>query len=338
MKRLFFGGVVSAAALLVLVGNAFAWHLCGRVLCDDGSLPVGGIVVEVRAGDGSFIHATVSTADGAYCIALPDAPAAYTATLLLYNGEQIVSPPGGLYEFSTNDGENVFTQDWIITSEACGPPPGACWLTAGGAKFSPITGTDLGESTKLNNFGGNVYPGCSPTAGDGGQWNHIANELSLHFKGWEIQVLRCGNVEGIPPGSTSPVTPYNFIEFTGTGTLRGIKGNKADYGTVHFFARCEDRNEPGSNGQRDGAGKDRYFLHVYGSPADPAGTTYVLVDIDGDPTTVDPLTITDGNLQLHVSSCDSPPSFSATRGTSETPAAPAPVKTTGWGQLKLLYR
>jgi hypothetical protein len=31
------------------------------------------------------------------------------------------------------------------------------------------------------------------------------------------------------------------------------------------------------------------------------------VDVDGDPSTVDPLTITDGNMQIHVSSCEDPP-------------------------------
>ena len=60
-------------------------------------------------------------------------------------------------------------------------------------------------------------------------------------------------------------------------------------GTVYFFSHCEDRNEPGSAGVRDGALKDRYFLHVYSNPADPAGSTLLLVDVDGDPTTVDPV-------------------------------------------------
>src|SRR5204863_9204251 len=73
---------------------------------------------------------------------------------------------------------------------------------------------------------------------------------------------------------------------------------------VYFFGRCEDRNEPGSNGQRDGAGKDRYFLHVYTDPSNPNGSTIMLVDIDGNPATVDPLIITDGNMQIHVPSRD----------------------------------
>jgi len=114
--------------------------------------------------------------------------------------------------------------------------------------------------------------------------------------------VACGNVPGIEPGSESPVTPFNFIEFQGTGTLKGIKGSKADFGAVSFFARCEDRNEPGSNGAKDGADIDHYFLHVF-----QGGTTLLLVDEDGDPATVDPVTISGGNLQIHISSCANPP-------------------------------
>ncbi len=141
-------------------------------------------------------------------------------------------------------------------------------------------------------------------------------------------MLRCGNVEGIPPGSESPVTPFNFIEWEGTGRVKGIQGNKADYPLVYFFIRCEDRNEPGSNGQRDGALKDRYFLNVFTDKNNPTGTSIMLVDMDGNPATVDPLIITDGNLQIHISSCDNPPTLglvasSPAGGALMAPSTPA---------------
>ena len=44
-----------------------------------------------------------------------------------------------------------------------------------------------------------------------------------------------------------------LLKVKDSGNYVVIKGNKADYPLVYFFARCEDRNEPGSNGQRDGA-------------------------------------------------------------------------------------
>jgi hypothetical protein len=151
-------------------------------------------------------------------------------------------------------------------------------------------------------FGGNVNPGCNTDSGEGGQWNHVDHRNKLHFQGTAIQVVACGNVDGIPPGSSSSPTPFNFIEFAGTGTLKGITGNKVDFGTVCFSARAEDRNEPGSSGQRDGALKDRYFLEA----TDCAGTTLLFLDANEDPAPADPVTITDGNLQIHVSSCTTP--------------------------------
>jgi hypothetical protein len=190
--------------------------------------------------------------------------------------------------------------------EACAVPE-ACWLTAGGPKFSRDLGLPAGENGPRHVWGGNVYPGCSSTAGGGGSWNHISYSNRLHFHGTDIVVLRCGNVPGIVSGSESPVTPFNFIEFKGFGWLKGIKGSKVDYEKVYFFARCEDRNEPGSNGAKDGADVDRYFIHVFADPGDPVGSSLLLLDVDGDPTTIDPVTITGGNMQLHVSSCDDPP-------------------------------
>ena len=81
-------------------------------------------------------------------------------------------------------------------------------------------------------------------------------------------------------------------------------GNKADYGIVTFFARFEDRNEPGSKDGNAGSGIDRYFLKV----VDSGGTTRLLIDNDGiDDGNVDPTEITTGNFQIHVSSCDNPP-------------------------------
>jgi hypothetical protein len=187
--------------------------------------------------------------------------------------------------------------DFLLDGSGCSEAK--CWLTGGGVKFSPTTGTNLAEKGPQHNFGGNVNPSCSEEPGDGGQWNHLAHSQKLHFAGTSIRVVGCGNVSGIPPGSESPVTPFNFIEFEGTGTLKGMAGNKVDYGVVTFFGRAEDRNEPGSNGAKDGQDIDRYFLRVL----DGTGATRLLVDGDGNPLSVDPVTITGGNLQIHISSC-----------------------------------
>ena len=105
------------------------------------------------------------------------------------------------------------------------------------------------------------------------------------------------------------MTLFNFIEFEGIGWIQGIHGNKVPKTDVFFTARVEDRNEPGSGGQNDGDEVDRYQIHVFESLGDPIGTTHILVDENGDASDIDPVVITSGNLQLHISGCDDPAPF-----------------------------
>jgi len=299
--------LLSLVALVGFASAALACHVGGNVYCDGNGMPLAGIRIDLVATDGTdYARYAVTNAEGRYDIALLCEPHCYRLTASPLAGQAVVVPASGSFEFCVDASNNYIADglNWRLSSPECPViTPGACWLTGGGAKFSAITGTDVGEYTKIHNWGGVVYPGCSPYPSDGGNWNDINTLDRLHFKGTNIQVVRCGNIEGIEPGSESPVTAFNFIEFQGTGTLKGIKGNKADFGTVYFWAHVEDRNEPGSNGQRDGAEKDRYFLNVFTNPADPVGTSVMLVDIDHDPATMDPVIITDGNMQLHDSSC-----------------------------------
>lgn len=315
---------VGAGMLILASAPANAWHVDGQILCDanqSGSIDTGDQPFGNYGYDFIDIFFTNSSnqvttgyayPDGGYSIGLPDVEDTYTQTLDMTDlpaDATIVQPPGGSYSIHLTDTAQSATRNWLVDSAVCQTPEVAdkCWLTGGGVKFSQITDSYVAEHGPRDNMGGNVYPSCDPNPGDGGQWNHVAQSAKLHFLGKSIQVVRCGNVPGIQSGSESPVTPYNFIEFKGTGTLKGIKGNKVDHGTVYFFARAEDRNEPGSNGAKDGADIDRYYIHVYSDPNDPDGTTLMLLDDDGNPATVDPVTITGGNMQIHISSCDNPP-------------------------------
>jgi hypothetical protein len=310
MRRVLWMAGAVAVMMAASASPTYAWAIIGRVYCDanqnglidstDG--PMAGVRVTVQQQGGTFTESAVTDASGAYAVHVLDMGATYTVTLdasSLPAGSVILSPAGGSQVVSNFD-ESIPEVEFLVQSPTCAG--GKCWLTGGGAKFNPTTGTMVAEHGPRHSFGGNVNPGCNTDSGEGGQWNHIAHALKLHFQGWQIQVVRCGNVPGIPEGSESPVTPFNFIEFQGTGTLKGIQGNKVDHGTVQFFARAEDRNEPGSHGAREGSLIDRYFLHVWNA-ADPS---LLLIDIDGNPATVDPVTITDGNLQIHISSCEVP--------------------------------
>ncbi len=288
--------VVAASALFFLTaGAASACVLEGYVKCDVTGEGVANAKITVEG-----VGSAVTGADGFYSIALPDA-GTYTATIDLAGvpGGSVVSP-GVSATFTNNYDTSVV--DWIVTASVC--QKAACWLTAGGAKFSPVTGTLLAEKGPQISFGGNVYPGCSSTAGEGGNWNHVDHGQKLHFQGTSIVVDDCGPI--FENGSDSPKTPYNWIKFHGTGKLAGIGGFKPDVpAVVCFSAEAQDRNEPGSSGTRDGRLIDRYQIHVtncdtgaillflsMGSVMDPVV-----------PANTDPLTITDGNMQIHISSC-----------------------------------
>lgn len=299
MKR---GVQVWLATLVFLcswAGAAHAYHMNGYVFCDGTGLPIPGAEVIVQgtlANGSSFYGTATSDANGYYSVFL-GSEGIFDASIDLsgIGGGSLVGTSGSTH-FSTYY-NSVYDLDWLVSTPDCGQL--GCWLTGGGTEFDVYSNTFLAEHGPQQNFGGNVYPSCDPHPGNGGQWTHVDHGDRLRLSGVAITVDRCGNADGIPPGSTSPVTPYNFIEFHGTGSLKSIKGNKVNYPNVCFWARAEDRNEPGSKGNNDGAGKDRYAIRV----TDCNGN--VLVDLDDPnlPGDLDAVPITGGNLQIHVSSC-----------------------------------
>ena len=303
---------VSALAFAVFAWSAaYAWHAQGLVVCDSnanglvdnpGDLPLDNVLVKVVNTAGTFMGTDITHSGGQFLIALLDTPDSYTLSLdagTLPADAVILLPAGGQFSFTTSDSAQLFTGDFLIKSSICAPPS-LCWMTGGGVKFETITRTWNAQSGPKDTVGGVVYPSCSQFPADGGNWNHVAHSLKLHLKGQQIRVIRCGNVEGIPPGTQSPVCPVNFIEFEGTGVLQGIQGNKFS-SSATFFGRVEDRNEPGNEqSASSGALVDRYFLRV----VDGGGVLRILVDADGvDDGKVDPLTITGGNFQIHCTSC-----------------------------------
>lgn len=156
------------------------------------------------------------------------------------------------------------------------PPQGPCWLTGGGT---------IGKTKGVPNysFGGVVYPGCSPNAADGGNWNVVDHFTNLHFQGKQITVDSCSGVS-----TKSPKVNVNIIDFHGTGILDANGGNPAGTIPVSFVGRAIDNLEPGG-------GNDQLYLLVIDSNGD------IVMQIGN--TANDPATITTGNLQIHTSSC-----------------------------------
>jgi hypothetical protein len=176
-----------------------------------------------------------------------------------------------------DDAPDTLNVEFVLGGEFCKtpPPPGPCWLTGGGT---------IGKTKGVANysFGGVVYPGCSPKAAEGGNWNVVDHVKGLHFQGQQIIVTSCSGVS-----TRSPKVNVNVIDFFGFGILSGIGGNPDATIAVSFVARAIDNLEPGG-------GSDMLFLSV------SAGSTVVLQIGDS----VDaPAIISTGNLQIHTTSC-----------------------------------
>jgi len=275
--------------------SSYAWLKFGTVYCDantngvidTGDLPVQSVLVVVTNVSGTFSNATWTSAQGQFLIQLPDVQDQYVDYVhpLTVSPGTVSVPPFNTFVTSTN--QLIVTNNFLLENAMCvAPPPPetnnvGCWLTGGGTIKNS-------KGKPLHTFGGVVNPGCSATAAGGGNWNDIDHLARLHFKGLSIEVVDCGNVAG-HQGSSSPKTPFSFIEFQGVGTLKGIAGNKADYGTVQFFAHAEDLGEPGK-------GVDRLYLRVF----DGSGTTLLLISSNpGNPLDIAPVNVGTGNLQMH---------------------------------------
>jgi hypothetical protein len=181
--------------------------------------------------------------------------------------------------------QNVFVADptvpvvtFVLGGDFCAntPPPGPCWLTGGGTLYKD-------KGSPPFSFGGVVYPGCSPKAAAGGNWNVIDHSNGLHFQGQTIIVDSCS---GVP--TSSPKVTVNVIDFHGFGIVNGIGGNPDATIAVTFVGRCIDN-------QDGGAGSDQMYLKV----VDASNNTIILIGTSA----ALPATISTGNLQIHQSSC-----------------------------------
>ncbi len=274
-----------------------AWFDYGVVYCDAntngvmdlGDVPVPSVLVAVTNLSGTYSNASWTTAEGEFLIDIPatvDSYIDYIVPETLPVGTVQTLP--AFHAFAASGTPEVYTNNFLIVNQACvvpPPPPAAtnvCWLTGGG-------GVSMGTSKREHSFAGTVSPGCK-SKGSGGSWTEIWLSGKLQFKSLQIEVVNCGNVVDYPPGSSSPPTPYNFIEFQGVGKLFGLAGNKTNYGLVYFYARAEDLGEPGRL-------LDRYYFRAY----DSDGHTLLLVSATPDnPSLISPVRISSGNLQMHA--------------------------------------
>jgi hypothetical protein len=234
---------------------------------------------------------TTTDTSGAYSIDLPDQAFKGKIYLDTSTGTSGLSLKGSSFQQFSVDEVNMFVLvNFVVTGPSCScVVPPACWLTGGG------TISD-GLASPHYSFGGVVYPGCSPRAAGGGNWNVVDHLAGLHFKGLDIIVDDCC---GVP--TSSPPVNVNKIDFHGTGIIGGIEGNPFPVTCVTFVGHAEDWAE-------SGAGADVLYIVVT-----PCGGGAPLLTITGGagtacPNSVSPFAnngvfLSTGNLQIHTSGC-----------------------------------
>jgi hypothetical protein len=265
LTKMMFG--LLAAGLSVLTANACLVQV--RVSCPNDKSASGVRVVLDTVGSAytdSFGIATFTVSEfGTYTVCVD------TATLPA--GSKL--NPACQKIKVQDDAPPVF--NFYITGDFCTPPgPGPCWLTGGG-QVNKTRG--VGDYS----FGGVVYPGCSPLAAGGGNWNVIDHATGLHFQGQDIIVDQCSGVS-----TRSPRVNVNIIDFHGTGILSGIGGNPLATIAVSFVGRAVDNLD-------GGGGADLLYVRVQ-----DGATTMLQIGNSAD----DPATISVGNLQIHTTGCN----------------------------------
>jgi hypothetical protein len=169
------------------------------------------------------------------------------------------------------------TLEFVISGPFCSPQvAGFCWMTGGGTVGKT-------QGTPNYSYGGVIYPGCSPFAADGGNWNVVDHFAGVHFQGKVVTDVECS---GDP--TSSPKVSVNIIDFDGTGAIGGIAENDEATIPVNFTARAIDNHD-------GGAGSDQLYLLV----TDLNGNTVMQIGASRD----NPATISTGNIQIHQSSC-----------------------------------
>jgi hypothetical protein len=305
-----------------LVGTSTAATVSGFVLCDanqngtndtsDVGIPNVQIVVTNQTG--SFSNSTVTAGNGFFSLQIPNFdPLAERLDPLSQVYVEVLNPatlpPGSTIEFPmaiTNlistpayfidfaaDLTNVvYTSasgtstngNWLINNPDCRTQTTTtnCMLSGGGVIRSRT------RNRPDHTFAGNIFSRISPSMIQGGNWVDVAHNLNLMFQSTTIESVRCGELPTTPSNRRFPTA--SFIEFSGTGTLKGIGGNRMASIPVLFTARVEDRGQPGM-------GVDRYYLRVF--TAD--GTTLLLVSGDpANPANIVPVPISSGNLNIQM--------------------------------------
>ncbi len=258
-----------AAALSALTATANTIPV--TVLCPNGN-SAAGIQVCATRSDGLGPFCATTDGSGLALLTVPSADHYTFCVDLTTLPKNAVLVGSACQDVLTLDPGPNPTLEFVLGGDFCTPPSGGfCWMTGGGT---------IGKKQQPDfSYGGVVYPGCSPKAADGGNWNVIDHNSGIHFQGQHIVVDDC---MGGP--TRSPKVTVNIIDFHGDGIVTGVAGNPLAQIPVTFVGRAVDNHD-------GGAGSDLLFISVSGG--------YLQIGNSA----VDPAVVSTGNIQIQQTSC-----------------------------------
>ena len=171
---------------LALGATAQAWHVSGKVVCDEngnlqvdaGDMALKGIMVAVENASGTFSQVVITGDDGSFHLELPHSADSYLAYLhppTIPPGAMLLLPAGSVYAFSVSDNNQFFEQaDFLLDCGHEQPP-------AGEAECGKVTGGGwiLLESGTKATFG---VSGGTQGADFWGHLNFVDHATGLHVR------------------------------------------------------------------------------------------------------------------------------------------------------------
>lgn len=216
----------SLLALVLSAGVAQAWHVNGKVICDengnrqidadDHSVP--GVMIAVENASGSFSSVVKTGADGTFKLELPhiaDSYLVYMHPPTVPPGATVVLPVGGVYGFALTNETQFFEQaNFLLDCAPEGQPPPAADVDCG-----KVTGGGWIVGTPSNAKGTFGVSGGLQGTKLWGHLNYVDHGTGLHVRSTAVTAYENDLVN-----ENGRTIQYNVLIGTaeGTATVRVV--------------------------------------------------------------------------------------------------------------------
>jgi hypothetical protein len=206
-------------ALFLSAAAAQAWHVNGKVLCDEnGNRQIGpedhaiaNVMIAVENASGTFTAVVKSGADGSFSLELPHVADSYLAYMhppTVPPGASVILPADGVYAFALSDTQQFFEHAVFLLD--CAPeeqPPPA------GMECGKLTGGGWIVGTPSNAKGTFGISGGIQNGKLWGHLNYVDHGTSMHVRSTAVTAY-----EDDPTNENSRTIRYNVLIGTATGT------------------------------------------------------------------------------------------------------------------------